>query len=121
MSKPNIIVHRYAQPVAGYAATVSPEGGGWTLFLPADGGVPDLWVETAASDEHGASVRAMVPACDYPDARHTAEVMNARTKGARQMRARCIEAAQDVGGFDGDAVTAMRIADRIEALSVDEA
>jgi hypothetical protein len=37
------------------------------------------------------------------------------------MRARCIEAAQDVGGFDGDAVTAMRIADRIEALSVDEA
>ena len=67
----NIIVNRYTPSAGGYAATVSPEGGGWTLFIPADGGVPDLWVEVEATDENGATVRGLVSIHDYPDPRRT--------------------------------------------------
>lgn len=65
----NIIVNRYTPSAGNYAASVSPEGGGWTLFVPADGGVPDLWVEVEADDENGAAVRGLVSIHDYPDPR----------------------------------------------------
>lgn len=114
----NIIVQRYAPSAAGYAATVQPEGGGWTLFVPADGGPPDLWIEVDATDENGATVRGLVSVHDYADPRREGALAAARLDGARAARKRCIEAAQSVD--DGDAVTAMRIADRIEGLAVGE-
>lgn len=114
----NIIVNRYTPSAGNYAASVSPEGGGWTLFVPADGGAPDLWIETAATDEHGASVRTMVPARDHADPRHVAEVTAARAAAAKRMRDRYAEVAEDCGGFDGDAVTAMRITDRIRGIDL---
>ena len=65
----NIHVSRYAPSAGGYAAAISPEDRSWTLFVPADGGVPDLWVEVDAKDENGATVRGMVSIRDYADPR----------------------------------------------------
>ena len=65
----NIIVSRYTPSVDNYAASIAPEGGGWTLFVPSDGGIPDLWVEVEADDENGAAVRGLVSIHDYPDPR----------------------------------------------------
>lgn len=118
MSKPNIIVHRYAQPCAGYTATVSPEGGGWTLFLPADGGTPDLWIETATTDEHGASVRAMVPARGHADPRRPTPMLlpDLPVKALRNIGANLCDSARDLAidrielqerhGYDHVAATA---------------
>jgi hypothetical protein len=70
-----IHVSRYTPHTsAGYAAAISPEDRSWTLFVPADGGVPDLWVEVDAVDENGATVRGMVSIRDYADPRLTPPV-----------------------------------------------
>jgi len=42
----NIHVKRYNHPQSvGYSGTIEPEDGSWILFVPADGGTPELHVE----------------------------------------------------------------------------
>lgn len=70
-----IHVSRYTpHTAAGYAAAIAPEDRSWTLFVPADGGPPDLYVEAEAQDEGGATVRGMVSILDYADPRRAPSV-----------------------------------------------
>lgn len=56
---PHIHVSRYtphAAGYAGYAAAVSPEDRSWTLFVPSDGGVPDLFVRAQVETTEGEEI-----------------------------------------------------------------
>jgi len=57
----NIHVERYEHPErVGYHGLVRPEDGGWILFIPADGGMPQLLMEVEVpADEADDNPEAM--------------------------------------------------------------
>lgn len=67
MPMPHIEVTRYTPSAAGWAGYVSPTDGSWTLFIPADGGVPSLWVRQGPPREtDGKTERDLVNVLDLP-------------------------------------------------------
>jgi hypothetical protein len=53
----SIHIKRYDHPEStGYAGTIEPEDGSWVLFIPQDGGMPELHIEVEVPEDEQATV-----------------------------------------------------------------